>query len=224
MLQRLTLTSLKILYFMINWSVPASKLPGVPYCYRQIMSQVQDIITMVFLATGLMAFNPWLIVLLLIAIIPAFLGESYFNDQSYLLTRGQTPERRELDYLRYLGSQRSDGQGDQDHLICRTLLLIAFNNYQIAFITTANAWQSNAHYGVPFLLCLGSIGYYGAYVFIIIRTVEGKVTIGALAFLAGSFRQLRGLLEGILTRFSTVSQGAIYLRDFFEFFDIQPRS
>ncbi|WP_419788531.1 hypothetical protein [Mucilaginibacter sp. SP1R1] len=70
----------------------------------QVMSQVQDLITMGFLAFGLMTFNPWLIVLLLIAIIPAFLGESYFNDRSYALTRGQTPERRELDYIRYLGA------------------------------------------------------------------------------------------------------------------------
>ena len=59
----------------------------------QVMSQVQDLITMGFLAVGLMTFNPWLIVLLLLAIIPAFLGESHFNDQSYALTRGQTPER-----------------------------------------------------------------------------------------------------------------------------------
>ncbi|MDP4248083.1 MAG: ATP-binding cassette domain-containing protein, partial [Bacteroidota bacterium] len=47
--------------------------------------------------------------------------------------------------------------------------------------------------------------------------------IGDLTFLAGSFRQLRSLLEGILTRFTSVSQGAIYLRDLFEFFDIKPR-
>ncbi|MGH2566262.1 MAG: ABC transporter ATP-binding protein, partial [Ginsengibacter sp.] len=54
----------------------------------QILTQVQDIITMAFLMVGLMAFNPWLILLLLIAIVPAFLGESYFNDRSYALTRG----------------------------------------------------------------------------------------------------------------------------------------
>jgi ATP-binding cassette subfamily B protein len=70
---------------------------------------------------------------------------------------------------------------------------------------------------------LGSLGYYGAYVVIIIRAVQGSVTIGELAFLAGSFRQLRALLEGILTRFTAVSQGAIYLRDFFEFFEIEPK-
>ncbi|MEJ7679913.1 MAG: hypothetical protein WKG06_19055 [Segetibacter sp.] len=41
----------------------------------QVLSQVQDLITMGFLAAGLLAFNPWLIVLLIIAIIPTFLGE-----------------------------------------------------------------------------------------------------------------------------------------------------
>jgi ATP-binding cassette subfamily B protein len=62
----------------------------------QVMSQIQDLITMGFLAVGLVAFNPWLIVVLLVTILPAFLGESYFNDQSYALSRKRTPERREL--------------------------------------------------------------------------------------------------------------------------------
>ena len=34
-----------------------------------------------FLAAGLMVFNPWLILLLLVAVVPAFLGESYFKRQ-----------------------------------------------------------------------------------------------------------------------------------------------
>ena len=70
----------------------------------QVLSQLQDLITMGFLAAGLIVFNPWLIVLLFIAVIPAFLGESYFNDKNYSLSRRQTPERRELDYLRYIGA------------------------------------------------------------------------------------------------------------------------
>ena len=67
------------------------------------------------------------------------------------------------------------------------------------------------------------MGYYLAYVVIIFRAVRGSLTIGDLTFLAGSFRQLRGLLEGILSRFTSVSQGAIYLQDLFEFFEIKPR-
>jgi ATP-binding cassette subfamily B protein len=70
---------------------------------------------------------------------------------------------------------------------------------------------------------VGSIGYYGAYVFIIWQTVSGSITLGSLTFMAGSFRQLRALLESMLNRFVSVSQGALYLKDLFDFFEIQPR-
>ena len=63
----------------------------------QVLSQLQDIITIVFLAGGLIAFNPWLILLLIIAVIPSFLGETHFNRRTYSLTRSWTPQRRELD-------------------------------------------------------------------------------------------------------------------------------
>ena len=188
----------------------------------QVMSQVQDLITMGFLAVGLMAFNPWLIVLLLIAIIPAFLGESHFNDQSYALTRGQTPERRELDYIRYLGAS------DETAKEVKIFDLSGFIIDRFKLLSNKFYWDNRrlsiqrSLWGTFFAM-LGSIGYYAAYVFIIIKAVEGTVSIGELAFLAGSFRQLRSLLEGILTRFTAVSQGAIYLRDFFEFFEIKPK-
>ncbi len=188
----------------------------------QILTQVQDIITMAFLMVGLMAFNPWLILLLLIAIVPAFLGESYFNDKSYALTRGQTPERRELDYMRYLGA--SDETAKEVKLFNLSGFLVD------RFKTLSNKFYDDnkklsikrASWGTFFAL-LGGIGYYTAYVVMILKTVEGVLTIGTLTFLAGSFRQLRSLLENILSRFTSVSQGAIYLRDFFDFFEIQPK-
>jgi ATP-binding cassette subfamily B protein len=188
----------------------------------QVMSQVQDLITMGFLAAGLMAFNPWLIILLLIAIIPAFLGESYFNDQSYALTRGQTPERRELDYVRYLGA--SDETAKEVKIFDLSGFIIdRFRHLSDKFyLENKRLSISRSVWGTLFAM-MGSIGYYAAYVVIIIKAVDGSVTIGGLAFLAGSFRQLRALLEGILSRFTAVSQGAIYLRDFFEFFEIKPK-
>src|SRR5665647_865340 len=188
----------------------------------QILTQVQDLITMAFLTVGLMAFNPWLILLLLVAIVPAFLGESYFNDRSYALTRGQTPERRELDYMRYLGA--SDETAKEVKLFNLSGFLID------RFTTLSNKFYNDnkklsikrASWGTLFTL-LGSVGYYTAYIVMILKTVEGALTIGTLTFLAGSFRQLRSLLENILSRFTTVSQGAIYLRDFFDFFEIKPK-
>ena len=66
----------------------------------QLFSQAQDIVTVASFAAGLLVYAPWLIVLLLVALVPAFLGEAHFNAQTYTLDFGRTPERRELDYVR----------------------------------------------------------------------------------------------------------------------------
>ena len=70
----------------------------------QVLAQGQDAVTLVLLAGGLVAFQPWLLGLLLLAVVPAFLGESHFNERSYSLSHSWTPERRELDYLRQTGA------------------------------------------------------------------------------------------------------------------------
>jgi ATP-binding cassette, subfamily B, bacterial len=188
----------------------------------QVLSQVQDMITMAFLAVGLLAFNPWLIILLLVAIIPAFLGEAYFNDKTYALSRRQTPERRELDYVRFLGA--SDDTAKEVKIFNLSGFIInRFKQLSDRFYADNKRLAINRTVWGTMLTMLGSAGYYGAYVFMIAETVNGKITIGALTFLAGSFRQLRSLLEGILIRFTSVSQGAVYLQDFFDFFEIQPK-
>ncbi len=188
----------------------------------QVMGQVQDLISMAFLAAGLMAFNPWLILLLLVEVETAFLGESYFNDRSYALTREQTEERRELDYLRYLGA--SDDTAKEVKLFGLSGFLVdRFRSLSNKFYHAMRGLAIRRSAWSTFFALLGSIGYYSAYVAIIFRAIHGRLSIGDLTFLAGSFRQLRSLLEGILSRFTSVSQGAIYLQDLFEFFEIRPR-
>jgi len=188
----------------------------------QVLGQAQDTVTMGFLAAGLVAFNPWLIVLLLVAVVPAFLGESYFNNKTYSLVRSRTPERRELDYLRYLGA--SDETAKEVKIFGLSgFLTDRFRELSDKFYrANSRIAAKRAIWGTLFA-SLGSAGYYGAYVYIIARTVNGSLSIGDLTFLAGSFRQLRTLMEGILLRFTSVSQGAIYLSDLFEYFEIQPR-
>jgi len=188
----------------------------------QVFAQVQDFITMGFLAVGLMAFNPWLILLLLTAVVPAFLGESYFNDKSYALTRGQTPERRELDYIRYLGA--SDETAKEVKIFGLSGFIVnRFRELSNRFYGDNKKLSISRSVWGTFFALLGSAGYYAAYVVILVKAITGSVSIGELTFLAGSFKQLRALLEGILSRFTSVSQGAVYLSDFFEFFEIEPR-
>jgi len=188
----------------------------------QVMSQVQDLISMAFLLTGLIAFNPWLILLLLIAIIPSFLGESHFNSRNYALSRSQTPERRELDYVRYLGASDETAKevkifGLSDFITARFKTLS-----DKFYLDNSKLAVKRSLWGTLFSI-LGTVGYYAAYGFIVYETVIGKSTVGNLTFLAGSFRQLSALMETMLSRFTAVSQGAIYLKDFIDFFEIEPK-
>jgi len=187
----------------------------------QVLSQLQDTITVLFLGAGLVAFNPWLLVILIIAIIPSFLGESYFNQRSYSISRSWTPERRELDYLRYIGA--SDQTAKEVKIfnlagfLARRFDQVATQYYQV----NRNLAIRRAGWG-SVLTLIGTAAYYGAYVVIILQTVSGAITVGTLTFLAGSFERMRNMLQAIMNRFSRITEGALYLQDLFDFFAIEP--
>ncbi len=188
----------------------------------QLFSQLQDLITMVILAAGLVAFNPWLIALLFVALVPAFLGEAHFNAKTYSFMRKWTPERRQLDTLRYAGA--SDETAKEVKIFNLSGFLTA--RYRALsdrfFETNKSLALRRAAWGSG-LAVIGASGYYLAYIFIILRTVRGEGTLGELTFLAGSFRQLQNLLQSMLGRFSGLAEGALYLGDLFDFFRLTPR-
>lgn len=187
----------------------------------QVLSQMQDIITVLFLGAGLIVFNPWLILLLLIAVIPAFLGETHFNARTYSLTRSWTPERRELDYIRYIGASDQTAKEvkifNLAHFLADRYRTLADNYYK----ENRKIAVSRAYWG-SFLSGIGTASYYGAYVFIILQTIENTITVGTLTFLAGSFERMRGMLQRIMGRFSSIANSALYLQDLFDFFAIKP--
>ena len=185
-----------------------------------VLSQVQDIITVVSLITGLIVFQPLLILLLFIAIIPSFINEIKFSNSSYSLVRSWTTERRELDYLRFIGA--SDITAKEIKLfnlagfISDRFSRLAHKYYQ----ANKSLAVRRAIWGAVFNI-IGDIAYYGAYVLIIFRTVSGIITVGDLTFLAGSFQRLRNQLQIIFSRFTKITESALYLKDYFDFIDLE---
>jgi ATP-binding cassette, subfamily B, bacterial len=187
----------------------------------QFLGQAQDVVTIASFAAGLAVYAPWLIGLLLLALVPAFLGEAHFNAQSYSLDYARTPQRRELDYVRQTGASVETAKEVKIFGLHRFLI----DRYRSL---AAEFYEANrrlalrrAGWGGLFT-AVGTVGYYVAYAFIAWRTLRGDFTIGDLTFLAGSFRRLRNLLEGLLIGFSQVAGQALYLDDLFSFFEIQP--
>jgi ATP-binding cassette subfamily B protein len=187
----------------------------------QLFGQAQDVVTILSFGAGLVVFAPWLIVLLALALVPAFLGEARFNAQSYALNYERTAQRRELDYVRQTGASVETAK--EVKIFGLNAFLIGRYRALAQGFYEANRRLALRRAGWGGLLAtIGTVGYYVAYAFIAWRTLRGDFSIGDLVFLSGSFRRLHALLEGLLEGVSQVAGQALYLDDLFTFFEIQP--
>jgi len=181
----------------------------------------QQFLTLATLLAALVFFNPWLLGILVVAIIPAFLGETHFAGVSYSLFFGWTPERRELDYLRYVAASDATAKevklfGLSDHFIRRYAELA--DDYYLANRSVAVRRAATG----TVLSGLSTIAYYGAVVFIVREAVLGTITLGDLTLLAGSFNRSRGLIQSVLLRSAQVYEESLFLKDLFDFLEMVP--
>jgi ATP-binding cassette subfamily B protein len=184
------------------------------------LSQVQSIISIGSLIAGLIYFEPLLIILLVLSIIPSFINEVKYSSHRYSVARSWTAERRELDYLRFIGANNQTAKevklfGLTDYIAARFNKLSG-DYYEI----NKQLSIKQSIYGSLFNI-LGILSYYGAYIFIIFKVISGTLSIGELTFLSGSFNRLSNNLQGFFSRFTAISESSLYLRDYFDFLDIE---
>src|SRR5690554_5349363 len=185
-----------------------------------ILGQAQTVISIVSLIAGLVYFELILILILILSIIPSFINEAKFSNTRYSVARSWTAERRELDYLRFIGANNQTAKeiklfGLTDFIADRFKGLS--NDY---YHLNKKLSLRQSLYGSLFNI-LGVLSYYGAYVYIILRVIAGVISIGELTFLSGSFNRLRNNLQGFFSRFTRISESALYLQDYFDFLDLK---
>jgi len=193
-----------------------------------LLKTLQDLITLATLVVALVFYVPWLLLLLAVAVIPAFLGETRFASLEYSLLYQWTPQRRMLDYLRYVGA--SDETAKETKLFGLSPFLVErYADLADEFYEANKRLAVRRSTVSTALAVVGALGLYGAYGVIIYLTVigyespAGAFTIGVLTFLIGSFRQSQNLIQGVLLSLSDIYEQSLYLRDLFTFFELRPR-
>lgn len=187
----------------------------------QLLGIGQSLLTLLSLSLALAAQVPWLLVLLALAVLPSFLGETHFAALTYSLMFRRTPERRQLDYVRYVGA--SDETAKEVQLFGLAPWLIArYKALADRFYGENRALAIRKAVVSSGLSLLGTVGYYGAYVIVLGRAITGAISIGMLTFLAASFRQSRDLIQQLLMSASSIYEQSLYLKDLFDFFDMSP--
>jgi ATP-binding cassette subfamily B protein len=184
-------------------------------------SLFQRTIVLISLASAVIWYSPWLFVLLFVCVLPALAGESHFALVGYSLAHRLTPIRRELDYLRALGSSRDSAKEIKmfalsDHLLnrYRTLSMEVIGSNQKLRLRRL-AW------GVLFA-ALGAAGYYGGYIYLVFQALAGHITIGTLAMMTGAIAGSNVELQTVFSLFSNISEQSLFLTDLLVFLKETP--
>ena len=189
---------------------------------QSIGTVVQQSIVAVSLAAGIVWFSPWLLVILVVAVVPAFLGESHFAFEGYSLNIRQTPLRRQLDYLRTLGASKESAKElklfDLSGYLTDEYLQLSNELYdQNVRLAQRRLWVG------AFLSLLSTGAYYGAYAYVIYRTVTGTLSWGSLQFLAGALAGASTNIQNIFAVFSNIADQSLFLTDLVEFLRVKSK-
>lgn len=182
---------------------------------------IQQAITTITLSVSIMFFSPWLMLLLIVGVIPAFLGESHFAFLGYAKNFRQTPVQRQLDYLRLLGGSKEAAK-ELKLFGLRDFLRERFTRLSDAIYEENISLSRRKLIAGAALSMVGTMGYYSAYVFVIWRTVIGALSIGTLTFLAGAIQQASSNIQQIFSTLAAIGDQALFLTDLLAFFEMQP--
>src|SRR5579883_3624601 len=189
---------------------------------RALGQLIQQSIVAISLAASVFLFSPWLVLILVACVVPAFLGETHYAFQGYAQRFRQTPIRRRLDYLRTLASSKETAKEAKLFGLGSffTERYGAFSNQIIAedISLARRKLVAGSLLGLASTAC-----YYGCYAFVIYRTVTGHLTVGDLTFLAGAIAGTSTNIQAIFSTFSGLADQALFLGDMVGFFAIGPQ-
>ena len=180
-----------------------------------------QVITALTMSIAVMVYSPWLMLLLVAAVIPAFLGESHFAFLGYAKNFNQTPIKRQLDYLRVVGGTKEAAKE------LKLFNLSEFFTQRFARLSDIIYEQDVAlarkRLGIGSVLSMISTGgYYGAYAYVIFRTVMGTMTIGTFYFLSQAILQASNSIQQVFSTLSGIADQALFLTDLLAFFEMKP--
>jgi ATP-binding cassette, subfamily B, bacterial len=188
---------------------------------QQLGRLVQQVITTATLAASILLFSPWLLLVLIACVIPAFLGESHFAFLGYAQAFRQTPVKRQIDYLRFLGASK-DSAKELKLFGLSKYLTDRFKKLSDDIFVQNVALAKRRLFASALLSLLTTIGYYGAYAYVILETLQGKMTVGTLTFLTGAIAGASANLQMIFSTFSSIADQSLFLTDLLEFFAVRP--
>ena len=179
---------------------------------------VQNAISLSSYAVLLFAFSPWAVVILIGAGLPSFFAEAKFSGDAFRLFRWRSPDTRMQMYLETVIA-REDGVKEVKLFQLGPKLLQRYRAiFNRLFVEDRALTIRRDTWG--FLLGLvASAAFYGAYAWIVLATIYGRITLGAMTMYLVLFRQGQSAVSAILTAISGMYEDNLYLSNLYDYLE-----
>jgi ATP-binding cassette subfamily B protein len=188
---------------------------------QQMGRLVQQVITTLTFSLALAWASPWLVLLLAVGVLPSFLGETHFAFLGYAKNFRQTPAKRQMDYLRQVAGSR-EGAKEVKLFGLHGFFTNRFKTLADRIYREDVALSRSKLFLGGLLGVIGTLGYYGAYVYVIWRTIGGRYDIGQFTFLTTAIQQASSNLQQVFSTASGIADQALFLTDLLAFFEMKP--
>jgi ATP-binding cassette, subfamily B, bacterial len=189
---------------------------------QQMGRLIQQSVTAIAFSAVLIKYSPFLLLLLIAGILPAFLGESHFAFLTYAKNFKQTPLRRQMDYLRQVGGSK-EASKELKLFNLSEYLTQRFTGLSQTIYEQNVALNRRRLFWGGVLAIVGQLGYYGAYGYSIWRTIQGRYTVGDLTLITTAIMQAMSNIQQAFSTASGVADQALFLTDLLAFFEMKPR-
>jgi ATP-binding cassette subfamily B protein len=193
---------------------------------QQMGRLMQQLMTTLIFSAALAWTSPWLILLLAIGVLPSFVGETHYAFLGYAKNFRQTPVKRQMDYLREVAGSREGAKEIKLFNLSRFFTQRFQTLARQIFEEDVQLSRSKLLVG-GLLGIIGTLGYYGAYVYVIWRTIHGEYgdyarAIGEFTFLTVAIQQASSNLQQVFSTASGIADQALFLTDLLAFFQMKP--
>jgi ATP-binding cassette subfamily B protein len=188
---------------------------------QQMGRLIQQVITTLVFSVALAWASPWLVLLLAAGVLPSFLGETHYAFLGYAKNFRQTPAKRQMDYLRQVAGSR-EGAKEVKLFGLNKFFTDRFQKLANQIYVEDVALSRSKLLVGGLLGVIGTLGYYGAYVYVIWRTLRGAYDIGQFTFLTAAIQQASSNLQQVFSTASGIADQALFLTDLIAFFEMQP--
>ncbi len=189
---------------------------------QQMGRLVQQVILTLQWSVLLIYRSPWLILLLIAGVLPAFFGETHFAFLGYAKNFRQTPAKRQMDYLRQVGGSKEAAKELKLFNLSRYLtdrfraLSKKIYDEDVALSRRKLVWGG-------LLSLISTLGYYGAYVYAVYEAVTGRYpSIGVFSLVTVAIQQAQSNFQQAFSTASGMADQALFLTDLIAFFDMKP--